>query len=194
MLIDLGLLRMSIYFKKILVLGDAMHRVCVIFDKSYRTKYMHVIMNDDAFLKNGFRISTDQSLLDFEMIYTYLSDESYWAIGIPAATLKKAIENSLCFGVYKQNTQVGLARVVTDQATFAYICDVFILPDFRGLGLSKWLMQTITGHPELQGLRRWSLATADAHGLYRQFGFATISRPERWMEKFNPYQSLKQEA
>jgi len=152
---------------------------------------MHVFMNDDAFLKNGFQISTDKSLLDFETIYKYLSEDSYWAQGISEQTLRKGIENSLCFGVYKQNIQIGLARVVTDKATFAYICDVFILPEFRRLGLSKWLMQTITAHPELQGLRRWSLATADAHGLYSQFGFTQITRPERWMEKFKPYLPLK---
>ena len=154
---------------------------------------MKAFMNDDAFLKKGFQISTDRSLLDFEMIYKYLSGDSYWAKGIPAERLKKAIENSICFGVYKQNIQVGLARVVTDKATFAYICDVFILPDYRGFGLSKWLIQTIVEHPELQGLRRWSLATADAQGLYSQFGFTQISRPETWMEKFKPYQSLKKE-
>jgi GNAT superfamily N-acetyltransferase len=150
-------------------------------------------MNDDAFLKKGFRISTDQSLLNFEAIYKYLHEDSYWALGIPAETIRRAIENSFCFGVYHQNAQAGLARVVTDKATFAYICDVFILPEFRGIGLSKWLIQTIVEHPELQGLRRWSLATADAHGLYTQFGFTQINRPERWMEKFKPYQSLKKE-
>jgi len=147
-------------------------------------------MNDEVFIKNGFRISTDQTLLDFDMIYRYLDNESYWAKGIPEETLRKAIKNSLCFGVYKQNKQVGLARVITDKATFAYICDVFILHDHRGLGLSKWLMQTIVNHPELQGFRRWSLATADAHGLYKQFGFNEIIRPERWMEIFTPYKPV----
>jgi GNAT superfamily N-acetyltransferase len=145
-------------------------------------------MNTDSFLKKGFSISTDTSLLDFEVIYKYLNEESYWAKGIPAETVKKAIENSMCFGVYKQNTQVGFTRVVTDKATFAYLCDVFILPGYRGVGLSKWLMQTIAAHPDLQGLRRWSLATADAHGLYKQFGFVQLTRPDRWMEKFKPYQ------
>jgi GNAT superfamily N-acetyltransferase len=145
------------------------------------------IMNDAVFLEKGFIISTDQSLLDFEVIYSYLNGESYWARGIPAERLKNAISNSLCFGIYRQNKQVGFARVVTDKATFAYICDVFILPDSRRLGLSKWLIQTIVEYPELQGLRRWSLATADAQGLYKQFGFTEISRPERWMEKFKPY-------
>ncbi|MFI5139587.1 MAG: GNAT family N-acetyltransferase [Sphingobacteriales bacterium] len=156
---------------------------------------MHIIMNDSAFINKGFCISTDQSLLDFDLIYKYLNEESYWAKGIPVEKLKKAIENSLCFGVYQQNTQIGLARAITDKATFAYICDVFILPGYRGLGLAKWLMQTITQHPELQGLRRWSLATADAHGLYSQFGFTQITRPPTggWMEKFKPYQPLKKE-
>lgn len=143
-------------------------------------------MNDDAFLKRGFIISTDKNLLDFEAIYTYLDRDSYWAKGIPVETLKKAIENSICFGVYQQNKQAAFARVVTDKATFAYICDVFVLPDFRGDGLSKWLIQTIIAYPELRGLRRWSLATADAHGLYSQFGFTQISRPDRWMEIYQP--------
>jgi GNAT superfamily N-acetyltransferase len=155
---------------------------------------MHVIMNDDAFLKKGFQISTDKSLIDFETIYQYLDKASYWSQGIPAEKLKKAIDNSICFGVYKQNLQAGFARVVTDEATFAYICDVFILPEYRGRGLSKWLIQTIVKHPDLQGLRRWSLATADAHGLYSQFGFTQITRPETWMEIFKPYQSPKKEG
>ena len=150
-------------------------------------------MNDGVFLKKGFTISTDKSLIDFDAVYKYLSEDSYWAKGIPAERLRNAIANSLCFGIYQQNKQVGFARVVTDKATFAYICDVFVLPGFRGIGLSKWLIQTIVESPELQGLRRWSLATADAHGLYSQFGFTTLSRPERWMEKFKPYQPLKKE-
>lgn len=154
---------------------------------------MYVFMNADFFLKKGYLISTDKSLLDFDAIHHYLSAESYWAQGIPAERLARAIENSLCFGVFKENQQAGFARVVTDKATFAYICDVFILPGYRGIGLSKWLIQTITEHPELQGLRRWSLATSDAHGLYSQFGFTQLSRPENWMEKFKPYQVIKKE-
>jgi len=149
---------------------------------------MQVYMNNDSFLKKGYGISTDKTLLDFAAIYLYLSEESYWAAGIPADRLKNAINNSICFGIYKEKEQAGFARVVTDQATFAYICDVFILPGHRGLGLSKWLMQTIVEHPDLQGLRRWSLATADAHGLYSQFGFTPLSKPQNWMEKFKPYQ------
>ncbi len=147
-------------------------------------------MNDDIFVKNGFKISTDPNMLDFDAIFNYLNEQSYWAKGIQKETMQKAIKNSFCFGVYKQQIQVGLARVITDKATFAYICDVFVLPDYQGLGLSKWLIQTILSHPELQGLRRWSLATSDAHGLYKQFGFNEIARPERWMEIFTPYKSI----
>ena len=154
---------------------------------------MYTTMNDDVFLKKGYLVSTDLSMLDFEMIYKYLDEESYWAQGIPVESLRRAIENSMCFGVYKHSKQIGLARVVTDKATFAYICDVFILPEHRGMGLSKWLMQNIVEHRELQGLRRWSLATADAHGLYSQFGFTPLTRPDRWMERFKPYQSHKKE-
>ena len=154
---------------------------------------MRTMMNDAAFLKKGFSISTDKSLLDFDVIYQFLNEDSYWSQGIPIEKLKRAIENSLCFGVYLENKQVGFTRVVTDKATFAYLCDVFILPDYRGIGLSKWLIQTIIANPELQGLRRWSLATADAHGLYKQFGFTPLVKPERWMEVLIPYQPLKKQ-
>jgi GNAT superfamily N-acetyltransferase len=153
---------------------------------------MKVLMNDDAFAKKGFTISTDKSLIDFETVYNYLTNDSYWAQGITADRLKKAIENSICFGVYYGKKQVGFTRVVTDMATFAYICDVFILPEYRRLGLSKWLMQTIRQHPDFQGLRRWSLATLDAHGLYEQFGFSALSNPKRWMEIFTPYEKQNQ--
>lgn len=148
---------------------------------------MSIIMNDDAFIKKGFLISTNKDLLKVDLIFNYLNDDSYWAQGIPREKLEKGIANSLCFGVYQQNVQAGFARVVTDYATFAYICDVFVLPDFRQKGLSKWLMQTIVKHPELQGLRRWSLATLDAQGLYNQFGFTQVANPDRWMEIFSPY-------
>lgn len=144
-------------------------------------------MNSEAFKKKGYSISTDKKLIDFERIFKYLDEESYWARGIPRERLMKAIDNSMCFGIYKDGSQAGFARVVTDKATFAYICDVLVLPEHRGAGLSKWLMQTIVQHPDLQGLRRWSLATADAHGLYSQFGFSPISKPQNWMEQFKPY-------
>ena len=101
--------------------------------------------------------------------------------------LQLSIENSLCFGIYQENNQCGFVRVVTDKATFAYLCDVFVLEPHRGQGLSKWLLQNIQLHPELIGLRRWSLATADAHTLYSQFGFVPLSKPDRWMEIFTPY-------
>lgn len=144
-------------------------------------------MNDGSFTDKGFVISTDKTLLDFDVIYNYLNDDSYWAQGISRQTLEKGIENSMCFGVYSNSSLAGFARVVTDNATFAYLCDVFILPAYRKKGLSKWLVQTIVSHPELQELRRWSLATADAQGLYKQFGFTQITKPERWMEIFAPY-------
>lgn len=146
-------------------------------------------MNDAAFLKKGFSISTDPTLLNFEMIYRWLDQESYWAKGMPKEKFRIAIENSFCFGVYKDGQNIGLARVVTDKATFAYLCDVFILKDYRGLGLSKWLMQTILAHPELQGLRRWSLATSDAQGLYKQFGFGQLTHAENWMQIHTPYKA-----
>jgi len=147
---------------------------------------MQSIMNDAAFIEKGYLISTDKSLIDFDLVHQYLSVDSYWAQGMPAGILEKVIENSICFGVYFQKQQVGFATVISDKATFAYIGNVFILPEFRGHGLSKWLMQTIIEYPELQGLRRWSLATADAHGLYKQFGFTEISHPDRWMEIYTP--------
>ncbi len=148
-------------------------------------------MNDKAFIEKGFLISTEQSLFDMEVIYNYLDKDSYWSKGIPFDRLEKAVRNSLSFGVYHNNAQVGFARVVTDKATFAYLADVFILPKYRKQGLSKWLVQTIVNHTDLQGLRRWSLATLDAHGLYSQFGFTEITQPERWMQIYMPYKVVE---
>lgn len=153
-----------------------------------------VIMNDDAFLKKGFLISTDKTLLNVTLVHHFLDQLSYWGKGISLQTVKTAIQNSLSFGVYHQQKQVGFARVVTDQATFAYLCDVFIVPDYQRMGLSKWLLQTIRNHPNLQGLRRWSLATADAHSLYKQFGFTALKKPDRWMEIFQPYLQAEEPA
>lgn len=136
--------------------------------------------------RDGFTISTDRSRLDVAMIHDYLANRSYWATGIPLVIVEKSLEHSLCFGVYEAGKQVGFARVVSDYATFAYLADVFILENYRGRGLAKWLMQTIVDHPELQGLRRWSLATRDAHSLYARYGFVNLKNPERWMEKPNP--------
>lgn len=132
-----------------------------------------------------FKVSTDKETFDFEVIYQFIST-SYWAKGIPREILQKAIENSVCFSVFDDDDQVGFARVVTDGATFGYLADVFVLPSHRGLGLSKMMMQQVVEHPELQGLRRMLLATADAHGLYRQFGFRELSKPQNMMESWDP--------
>lgn len=144
-------------------------------------------MNFTELEQKGYHISTDKNLLDFDMIYQYLDQESYWAKGIPAGRLRRAIDGSVCFGMYDIKKQIAFARVISDGATFGYICDVFVLKEYRGMGLSKWLMYDITRHPDLQGLRRWSLATTDAHGLYEQFGFTPVSKPDIWMEIYSPY-------
>ena len=126
-----------------------------------------------------FLISTDRSKLDVDVIHRFLA-RSYWAEGIPRETVVRSIENSLCFGVYDNSSQIGFARVISDFATYAYIADVFILEPYRRRGLAKELMATIMAHPELQGLRRWSLGTRDAQGLYAQFGFKpAVNRPTR---------------
>ncbi|MFS8182489.1 GNAT family N-acetyltransferase [Pseudovibrio denitrificans] len=129
-------------------------------------------------------ISTDKNKLQLNKIYQFLSEEAYWSKGLPRETFDKAIANSICFGVYLENgEQVAFARVVTDQATFAYLADVFVNPAQRGKGISKKLMKAIDAHPDLQGLRRFMLATADAHELYKQFGFTPLSTPDRLMER-----------
>jgi N-acetylglutamate synthase-like GNAT family acetyltransferase len=137
--------------------------------------------------KDNYNISTDPSLLDTDVICNYLSGESYWAKNIPRDVVEKSIANSLCFGIYNNNKQIGFARLVTDKATFAYLADVFILSEYRGTGLSKWLIQVIHAHPELQGLRRWVLGTRDAHGLYEQFGWTVFDEDtrKRFMQKHN---------
>ena len=133
-------------------------------------------------MKQDFEISTDKARLDIGTIYGFLSEESYWANKRTLEQTKTAIENSICFGVYLGDKQVGFARVITDKATFAYVGDVFVLQEFRGSGIGKMLMEAMLSHSELQGLRRWVLATKDAHGLYEQFGFSELKFPERWME------------
>jgi len=145
------------------------------------------LITDTGFAAKGYIISTEKQLLDFDIIYNFLDNESYWAKGIPPEKLQLAIDNSLCFGIYHHEQLCGFARVISDTATFAYICDVFVLHTHRGHNLSKWLIKTIIDHPDLQGLRRWSLATADAHGLYGQYGFTPVSKPELWMEIHTPY-------
>ena len=133
-----------------------------------------------------FEISTDKQRLDVEMIHRFLAEESYWATTRTPVQTRTAIRNSLCFGVYAGDRQVGFARVVSDFATFAYVGDVFVITEYRGRGLSKRLMKTIIEHPDLQGLRRWVLATRDAHGLYELFEFSSLKHPERWMERTAP--------
>ena len=134
--------------------------------------------------RGSFTISTDPARLDVEAIAEMLR-RAYWAEGRTREVIARYIQHSLTFGLYDGNRQIGLARVVSDYTTFAWLCDVFIHEDYRGRGLSKWLMETIHAHPDLQGLRRWLLATRDAHGLYEQFGWTLLDHPERWMHKFN---------
>lgn len=140
---------------------------------------------------NGFLLSTNPDLIPFDIVYDFLENQSYWGKGMGADRLRIAIQNSLCFGIYDGKSLCGFSRVITDKATFAYLCDVFILPQYRGKGLSKWMVQSILAHPALQTLRRWSLATADAHGLYEQYGFVPLTKTERWMEIYRPYQTTE---
>nr|WP_121273293.1 GNAT family N-acetyltransferase [Pedobacter schmidteae] len=132
-------------------------------------------------VENGFVFSDDKQKIDPVAIHHYLSTQSYWAKDIPLQLVQKSIDNSLCFGIYKDTRQIGFARWITDRATFAYLADVYVDESFRGLGLSKKLMSLMLFHPDLQGLRRYMLATMDAHGLYAQFGFKAIEHPERLM-------------
>lgn len=136
--------------------------------------------------QGAYLISTDRSRLDLDLVHTFLSKRSYWAQGRTIDVIERSIENSLAFGVFENDQQIGFARIVTDYATFAWVADVFIVETKRGLGLSKWLMEVILSHPDLQGFRRWVLATKDAHDLYRRFGFHDLKRPERWMERPDP--------
>ena len=127
-------------------------------------------------------ISTDLDRLDPEMIHRFLSEQSYWARGRSREVMQRAFDNSICFGAYLGDQQVGFARVVTDRATFAWLADVFVLDEFRGRGYGKALVGAVLEHPDLQGLRRWLLATKDAHGLYAQYGFVPVP-PDRFMER-----------
>ena len=133
--------------------------------------------------KGKYSISTNPRRLDVDAIHAFLS-RSFWAEGIPKKTVAKSIKNSLCFGLFEGRNQIGFARVVTDRATFAYLCDVYVLEGSRTKGLGKWLIDTVMSHPDLQGLRRFQLVTRDAHGLYKRFGFDTPMHPARHMEIF----------
>ncbi|MFI4930867.1 MAG: GNAT family N-acetyltransferase [Burkholderiales bacterium] len=135
--------------------------------------------------RGDYAISTDVQRLDVLAIHAFLS-RSYWSPGIPLALVRRAIDHSLCFGLFHRDEQVGFARVVTDRASFAYLADVYVLEAHRGRGLSKWLIEVMRAHPDLQGLRRFLLATRDAHELYRQFGFKELAYPSRLMEVLDP--------
>jgi GNAT superfamily N-acetyltransferase len=132
-----------------------------------------------------YQISNERARMDVDAIHAFLS-RTYWARGIPRATVERAIAHSLCFGVFCEGAQVGFARVVTDRATFAYLADVYLLEAHRGQGLARRLLQAVLAHPELQGLRRWLLVTRDAHPLYRQHGFEPVAHPDRMMEIHRP--------
>jgi GNAT superfamily N-acetyltransferase len=142
-------------------------------------------LNSRTYYKDGFCISTENARLDIHAIHHFLSTQSYWCANIPFDTVKNSVENSLNFGIYAGEAQIGFSRVITDFSTIAYLGDVYVLPKFRGRGLSKWLIQIIMEYPELQGMRRWILSTADAHELYKKFGWTPVSYPERWMEVHN---------
>jgi N-acetylglutamate synthase-like GNAT family acetyltransferase len=140
--------------------------------------------------QNGILISTDKSKLNLQLIHDFLANQSYWAANISIEIVEKSIENSVAFGVYKNNQQIGFCRIISDFATFAYLADVFIVNEFRGQGISKLLVESIFQHPDLQGLRRFLLATQDAHGLYAKFGFKALDNPDLFMQikRVNPYQ------
>ena len=135
--------------------------------------------------RDNFTISTDFNRLDTDTICDFLK-RAYWANTRPRERTEKALQNSMVFGLYEGNRQIGLGRVVSDYSVFAYLCDVFIHEDYRAHGLGKWLIQTIMEHPDLKDVRRWMLVTNDAHGLYQQFGFTSIADPEHWMQNFRP--------
>jgi GNAT superfamily N-acetyltransferase len=139
----------------------------------------------EQYQRGAYVISTAPERLDVQAIHAYLSG-SYWAESIPFEVVERALRGSLCFGLYAPEGQVGLARIITDHATFAYVCDVYVLPHHRGQGLGRWLMECVLGSPQLQGLRRWMLVTRDAHGLYQQVGFRPLAAPTRVMEIARP--------
>ncbi|WP_017257580.1 GNAT family N-acetyltransferase [Pedobacter arcticus] len=151
--------------------------------------FTKVIINDNHFTVKGFTISADKALLNLDYVYSFLTQESYWAKNLPFDRFKISIENSDCFGVYHNQKQVGFARIISDKSSFAYLADVFIASDYRKLGLSKWLLQTVLNQPKYKDLRRWMLATADAQELYAQFGFEKLNNPERFMQILKPYSS-----
>ena len=137
--------------------------------------------------RGAYLVTTDKARLELQMVHGFLKT-SYWAAGMPAQAVRRSLENSLAFGLFKDDEQVGFVRVVTDYATFAYLADVFVLEPHRGQGLGTWMMEVVFSHPELQGLRRWMLATRDAHGLYRKYGFTELANPQIFMERYSAYE------
>jgi GNAT superfamily N-acetyltransferase len=133
-----------------------------------------------------FSLSDDKTQLDVGLIHAFLSEEAYWCLGVQRPVVEKAIEHSLCFGLYDGDAQIGFTRVVTDRATFAWLCDVFVVSAFRGRGLARWMVESVLEHPDLRGLRRMVLATRDAHALYRACGFHPLPTPDRWMAIADP--------
>lgn len=144
------------------------------------------ILEDLNLQSDGYFITTDKTKIDVTAAHEFLSNHAYWCKNIPFDVFKKSYENSLCFAVFENETQIAFARVITDFATIAYLGDVYVLPEYRGKGVSKLLMTQIMNHKELQGLRRWILLTGDAHGLYKQFGWEEIKSPDKWMEIARP--------
>ncbi len=135
--------------------------------------------------KQEFTVTCDPDKQDLDVIHGFLT-RSYWARGIPKETVARSVAGSLCFALLYKSKQIGFARVISDLATVAYLADVFVLAEYRGRGLSKWLIECVTAHPDLQGLRRWMLATSEAHGLYEKYGFTALSKPSLFMERHNP--------
>ena len=140
-----------------------------------------------------FLVSDDRTRLDLGVIHGFLRT-AYWSTDVPPDVVARAIEGSLCFGLFEHERQVGFARTITDRATYAYLADVFVLPSHRGRGLGRWLMECVMAHPDLRGLRRFTLVTRDAHELYRTFGFEALSNPDRYMERFAPDVYARREA
>ena len=141
--------------------------------------------------RDGYVVSDDASRLDIDVIHAFLTQDAYWSRGVDRERVRRAIEHSLCLGLYAADgEQLGFARVIADRATFAWLCDVFVVPTARAQGLGKWLCQVVVDHPDLQGLRRLLLATADAHDLYSVLGFAALAKPDRFMERYHPAREL----
>ncbi len=136
--------------------------------------------------KGEYLVTTEQRQLDLDALHRFLAQKSYWARRIPRSVFERSLKNSLCFGLFQGKKQIGFARCVSDFATVAYLSDVFVLPQYRGRGLAKWLIHCVTSHPELRNLRRWILVTRDAHSLYRKHGFSQLAHPESFMEIHNP--------